>query len=197
MIIHSHTARTLDRQKTKSNEMSYLSCPRVAHGDNSKTATEVRIWEWNESGDKWFTKTDSNCELIRVDLTTQLKTRKKKADTSFKLDTHSHTSLHCERAHTAAQAHPVNPLLLCCLGDNLNLNPRGVNYIGSRSIQSSYINATQLFRCATVITPVIILLRVYLCRPAAEWCITCRLRNHQHFHHTLTLEQQSRGAQVW
>ena len=68
----------------------------------------------------------------------------------------------------------------------LTLNLQGINYLGSRSIQHSYINATRLFRCATVITPVIILLRVFLRGPAAEWCITCRLRNHRRLHHTIS-----------
>lgn len=194
MIINRPTATILERQTTKSNEMSNLSCPRVAHSDNFKTATEVRIWEWNENSDKWFTETDSNCELIRGDLTTQLKTRKNRNILQIR---HTLHTLHFTvSTHTGAQAQLVNPLPLCT-EDNFNFNLQGINYIRSRSIQRSYINATQLFRCATVITPVIILLRVYLCGPAAEWCITCRLRNHQHFHHTLTLEQRSRGAQVW
>lgn len=115
-----------------------------------------------------------------------------KAGSSFKcfhtliqLSTHTHT-------HSKQTA-------LWCLEHNFNLNLQGINYIRSRSIQHSYINATRLFRCATVITPVIILLRVYLYGPTAEWCITCRFRNHQHFHHTrsLTLERWSIDAQVW
>lgn len=62
------------RETTKSNATSNLSCPQVAHSDNSKTATEVRTCEWNESRDEWFTTTDANCKLIGVDLTAQLKT---------------------------------------------------------------------------------------------------------------------------
>ena len=200
MIINTPTARRLERQTTKSNGMSDLSCPRVARGDNSKTATEVRIWEWNESGDKWFTKTDSNCELIRVDLTTQLKTRKNRNIIQISHTFHTPHFTVSTHTHTHTQVHKlseVDSAQLCCLEDNFNLNLQGINYIRSRSIRHSYINAAQLFRCATVITPVIILLRVYLRGPAAEWCITCRLRNHQHFHHTHTLEQRSRGAQVW
>lgn len=68
-----------------------------------------------------------------------------------------------ELAHAA-----VNSPTLCCLKGNFYFNLQGINYIGSRTIRHSYINATRLFRCVTVITPVIILLRVHLCGPTAE-----------------------------
>lgn len=70
---------------------------------------------------------------------------------------------------------------------------QGLNSIRSRSIPCLRLDAAQLFKSASVIIP----LRARLCGLTAEWCIACRLGNHQHFHHALTLEQQSRSAQVW
>lgn len=172
MIIKRPTARKLDGQTIKSDEMSMtVTIPKQRNG----------------SGDKWLAKTDFNCEINwgTLDNTPEHKSR------TFQI---WHTFKHFLSLHT--QEHKLS-IVDSCLEYNSNLNLQGINYIRSRSTQCSYINAKQLFKSATVITPVIILLRVYLRGPAAEWCITCRLRNHQRFHHTFTLEQRSWCAQVW
>lgn len=93
-------AKISERQMTKANEKLNLG---AARSDNSTTATEVYICELNESGDKWFSKTDSNCELIRVDLTTQLKECKNWKYHSNEM--HRHALVHfCECTHTYTHA---------------------------------------------------------------------------------------------
>lgn len=44
MTINGPNAKNI-REMTESNEVSDLSCPRVAQSDNLKTATVVCIWE--------------------------------------------------------------------------------------------------------------------------------------------------------